>query len=232
MPQMRVASDVGGTFTDSVAYDPETGRLSVSKVSTTPENRAEGTVTGLRRALAMQHRVGADVAYVGHGMTTATNAVIQRRGARTAFITNEGFRDILLIGRQNRPSLYDLSVVRQEQIVPRDRCYTVRGRMDAAGCEIMPMDEHGLREVAGKLRADGVEAVCRGHAYDALVAFAGCDKTLPGMMMAMVRLNLPSVFMYGGSATPGLRQVFAQGERELRTCAAPKAKRKSWFRRA
>ena len=133
---MRVASDVGGTFTDSVAYDPETGRLSVSKVSTTPANRAEGTVVGLRRALEMQQRGGADVAYVGHGMTTATNAVIQRRGARTAFITNEGFRDILLIGRQNRPSLYDLSVVRQEQIVPRERCYTVRGRMDAAGCEI------------------------------------------------------------------------------------------------
>ena len=81
MPQMRVASDVGGTFTDSVAYDPETGRLSVSKVSTTPANRAEGTVTGLRHALAMQQRGGADVAYVGHVMTTATTAVIQRRGA-------------------------------------------------------------------------------------------------------------------------------------------------------
>ena len=167
MPQMRVASDVGGTFTDSVAYDPETGRLSVSKVSTTPANRAEGTVTGLRHALAMQQRGGADVAYVGHGMTTATNAVIQRRGARTGFITNEGFRDILLIGRQNRPSLYDLSVVRQEQIVPRERCYTVRGRMDAAGCEIIPMDEQGLREVAGKLRTDAVEAVAVTflHAY-------------------------------------------------------------------
>jgi len=167
MRQMRVASDVGGTFTDSVAYDPETGRLTVSKVSTTPENRAEGTVAGLRRALQMQARSGADVAYVGHGMTTATNAVIQRRGARTAFITNEGFRDILLIGRQNRPSLYDLSVVRQEQIVPRERCFTVRGRLDAAGCEIAPLDEAGLREIAAHLRADGVQAVAVTflHAY-------------------------------------------------------------------
>lgn len=164
---MRVASDVGGTFTDSVAYDPETGRLSVSKVSTTPSNRADGTVTGLRRALTIQGRTGADVAYVGHGMTTATNAVIQRRGARTAFITNEGFRDILLIGRQNRPSLYDLSVVRQEQIVPRERCHTVRGRMDAAGNAVVPLDEAGLRQVAARLRSDKVEAVAVTflHAY-------------------------------------------------------------------
>jgi N-methylhydantoinase A len=164
---MRVASDVGGTFTDSVAYDPETGRLTVSKVSTTPVNRAEGTVAGLRRALALQQRDGGDVAYVGHGMTTATNAVIQRRGARTAFITNEGFRDILLIGRQNRPSLFDLSIVRQEQIVPRERCHTVRGRMDAAGREIVPLDEVGLRTLAARLRDDAVEAVAVTflHAY-------------------------------------------------------------------
>lgn len=167
MHHMRVASDVGGTFTDSVAYDPETGRLTVSKVSTTPINRAEGTVAGLRRALALQQRDGGDVAYVGHGMTTATNAVIQRRGARTAFITNEGFRDILLIGRQNRPSLFDLSVVRQEQIVPRERCHTVRGRMDAAGREIVPLDEVGLRTLAARLRDDAVEAVAVTflHAY-------------------------------------------------------------------
>ena len=167
MHHMRVASDVGGTFTDSVAYDPETGRLTVSKVSTTPVNRAEGTVAGLRRALALQQRDGGDVAYVGHGMTTATNAVIQRRGARTAFITNEGFRDILLIGRQNRPSLFDLSIVRQEQIVPRERCHTVRGRMDAAGREIVPLDEVGLRTLAARLRDDAVEAVAVTflHAY-------------------------------------------------------------------
>ena len=167
MHHMRVASDVGGTFTDSVAYDPETGRLTVSKVSTTPINRAEGTVAGLRRALALQQRDGGDVGYVGHGMTTATNAVIQRRGARTAFITNEGFRDILLIGRQNRPSLFDLSVVRQEQIVPRERCHTVRGRMDAAGREIVALDEAGLRTLAARLRDDAVEAVAVTflHAY-------------------------------------------------------------------
>src|SRR3981189_3477413 len=104
-PRLRVASDVGGTFTDNLAYDEAAKRVTVAKVPTTPENRALGTVHGLRRALALQGREGGDVVYVGHGMTTATNAVIQRRGGRIGFITNEGFRDLLLIRRQDRPKL-------------------------------------------------------------------------------------------------------------------------------
>ena len=156
---IRVATDVGGTFSDSIAYDPDSGRITVAKVSTTPANPALGTMAGLARALSMQGRNGGDVEFVGHGMTTATNAVIQRTGARTAFITNAGFRDLLQIGRQNRPSLYDLSVVRNDQLVPRERCHTVAGRMDASGREIVPLDEPALQRVATRLREDGVQAV-------------------------------------------------------------------------
>lgn len=129
--RFRVASDVGGTFTDSIAYDEVNRSITVSKVSTTPANRALGTVEGLKRALAQQDATGADVAYVGHGMTTATNAVIQRKGAVTAFVTNHGFRDLLLIGRQDRPSLFDINRVRPPQLVPQELCYTAHGRMDA-----------------------------------------------------------------------------------------------------
>ena len=78
-------------------------------------------------------------------MTTATNAVFQRSGARIAFITNEGFRDLLLIGRQNRPSLYDIRKTRPQPLVAREDCHTVRGRLDPAGNEIVPLDEDGLR---------------------------------------------------------------------------------------
>src|SRR5262249_26505610 len=92
--KVRVASDVGGTFTDSIAYDPASRRIAVSKVPTTPEARDAGTVEGLRAALQQLGMDGGDVAYVGHGMTTATNAVIQRSGAATAFVTNHGFRDL------------------------------------------------------------------------------------------------------------------------------------------
>jgi N-methylhydantoinase A len=100
-------------------------------------------------------------------MTTATNAVIQRRGGRIAFVTNEGFRDLLLIGRQNRPSLYDIRRTRPEPLVARDDCHTVRGRLDPAGQEITPLDEDGLRHIAERLRTERIEAVaiCLLHAY-------------------------------------------------------------------
>lgn len=155
----RVASDVGGTFTDSIAYDAETRRITVSKVSTTPENRALGTAEGLRAALDLQGATGAQVAYVGHGMTTATNAVIQRNGAKTAFLTNAGFRDLLEIGRQNRPSLFDISVVRPEQLVPRELCFTAEGRLDHAGAELQPLNEADVRRAARQMAAEGVQSV-------------------------------------------------------------------------
>ena len=155
----RVASDVGGTFTDSIAYDAATRRVTVSKVSTTPRNRALGTAEGLRQALAAQGAGGAQVAYVGHGMTTATNAVIQRNGARTAFLTNAGFRDLLEIGRQNRPTLFDITVTRPEPLVPRALCFTAKGRIGPAGEEIEPLAEEDVRAAARAMAAAGVEAV-------------------------------------------------------------------------
>ncbi|MBV9827119.1 MAG: hydantoinase/oxoprolinase family protein [Alphaproteobacteria bacterium] len=165
--RLRVASDVGGTFTDNLAYDEASKTVTVAKVPTTPENRALGTVRGLLRALALQQRTGSDVAYVGHGMTTATNAVIQRTGGRTAFVTNEGFRDLLLIGRQNRPSLYDIRKTRPEPLVRRADSHTVRGRLDPQGHEVTPLDAAAVRALAGRLAADKVEAVaiCFLHAY-------------------------------------------------------------------
>src|SRR5215472_4428761 len=166
-PRLRVASDVGGTFTDNLAYDEAARRVTVAKVPTTPENRALGTVRGLRQALAAQGRDGGDVDYVGHGMTTATNAVIQRTGGRIAFITNEGFRDLLLIGRQDRPSLYDIRQTRPPPLVAREDCHTVRGRLDHRGNEVTPLDEDGLHAIAARLNGDKIEAValCFLHAY-------------------------------------------------------------------
>src|SRR5499426_3946675 len=164
---VRIASDVGGTFTDSIAYDPASRRLAVSKVPTTPAARDIGTVEGLRAALGRLGMTGSSVGYVGHGMTTATNAVIQRSGAKTAFVTNHGFRDLLLIGRQDRPSLYDIGVVRTPPLVPRELCYGIGGRLDAGGREIAPLDEAALAEAAADMRARDVEAVAVAflHAY-------------------------------------------------------------------
>ena len=165
--RLRVASDVGGTFTDNLAYDSVTRTVTVAKVPTTPHNRAIGTVEGLKRALALQGRSGAEVDYVGHGMTTATNAVIQRQGGRTAFVTNEGFRDLLSIGRQDRPSLYDLTKVRPEPLAARADSYAVAGRIGPDGREVTPLDEPGLAAIADEIRRTDVRAVaiCFLHAY-------------------------------------------------------------------
>ena len=165
--QIRIASDVGGTFTDSIAYDTKAREFRVSKVPTTPEDRALGTIAGLRAALTELGRSGADVSYVGHGMTTATNAIIQRTGARVAFVTNAGFRDLLEIGRQNRPRLYDHRVVRTPPVAERADRYSVGGRMDERGQELTALDEQALREVAKRIAATDVEAVgvCFLHAY-------------------------------------------------------------------
>lgn len=185
--QLRVASDVGGTFTDSIAYDEARRLITVSKVPTTPQNRAVGTVQGLRKALAEQGAAGDAVAYVGHGMTTATNAVIQRRGGRTAFLTNRGFRDLLLIGRQDRPSLFDPDHVRPPQLVPQELCYTADGRMDATGREITTLDLADVEAAASDMRARDVEAVAimflHSYANDAheRAAKAALERLLPGV---------------------------------------------------
>jgi N-methylhydantoinase A len=185
--KVRIASDVGGTFTDAIAYDPVSRRIAVAKVPTTPQARDIGTVDSLRGTLQQLGMTGAAVAYVGHGMTTATNAVIQRSGARTAFVTNAGFRDLLLIGRQDRPSLYDIDVVRARPLVPRELCYGIPGRLDAAGKEVTPLDESELVKAAADMRARGVEAVAIAflHAYanpaHELSAKAVLAQHLPGV---------------------------------------------------
>jgi N-methylhydantoinase A len=187
----RIASDVGGTFTDSIAYDPASGRIAVSKVPTTPEGREIGTVAGLRAALGGLGLTGTAVGYLGHGMTTATNAVIQRSGARTAFVTNRGFKDLLLIGRQDRPSLYDVAVVRNPPLVPRELCYGIGGRFDPGGREIEPLDEAGLAAAAADMLRRGVDAVAVTflHAYanpaHERAARALLERLLPGAAISI-----------------------------------------------
>ena len=102
----RLGVDIGGTFTDAILIDEETGRSRISKVPTTPTDPSEGFLAATDRILASAAADPGSLRYVVHGTTVATNAIIQRRIARTALITTEGFRDVLEIGRQIRPSLY------------------------------------------------------------------------------------------------------------------------------
>jgi N-methylhydantoinase A len=147
---IRVGVDVGGTFTDLVALDGT--RVATGKVPSTPEDQSEGVMHALEAIEA------GDVAAFAHGMTVATNALLERRGARTALVTTKGFRDLIELARQDRPSLYDLAERRPEPLVPRELRFTVQERMGPDG-ELEPLDEASLKEAVDALRDAEVDAV-------------------------------------------------------------------------
>jgi N-methylhydantoinase A len=137
--------DVGGTFTDVVVH-AEGHRPRAVKVPTTPGNQAEGVESGVREG-----RPDGDLGLLPHGTTTATNAVLERRIARTVFVTTDGFADVLEIGRQDRPALYDLSVVRPEPLVPRERVVTVVERMGPDGKPVVELTDDEIERVVGEV---------------------------------------------------------------------------------
>ena len=152
MGETRLGIDVGGTFTDLVALSE--GTLVTAKVPSTPRDQSEGVMNAIGAAEVEAASVGA----LAHGMTVATNALLERRGARMALVTTEGFRDVLEIARQNRASLYDLAMDRPPPLVPRELRFTVKERMGPEG-EIEPLDEESLGRAVEALEESGVEAV-------------------------------------------------------------------------
>src|SRR2546427_6761822 len=114
---------------------------------------------GLRTLLERAACTAAEVGYLAHGSTVATNAIVQRRLARTALITNDGFQDVLAIGTQMRRHVYDLWTPEPEPIVPRHLCVGVAGRIDAEGIVVGDLDEERVKQAAAGLRDEGVEAV-------------------------------------------------------------------------
>jgi N-methylhydantoinase A len=165
--KLRIAVDIGGTFTD-VAVSGETGGiLATAKTPTTPGNPTEGALTGARRVLGdLAVRFG-DVAGFIHGTTLATNALIERRGARVASVTTGGFRDILEIAYERRYSQYDINLEKPDLIVPRARCFTGPERISARGEALSPLDETAIDRLVGQIEASGAEAlaVCLLHSY-------------------------------------------------------------------
>jgi N-methylhydantoinase A len=153
----RIGVDVGGTFTDAVIVVDD--RVHIAKVRSTPERIEAGFMEGLRELLERAGTSARDVGYLAHGSTVATNAIVQRRLARTALITNDGFRDVLAIGTQMRTRVYDLWTAEPQPIVPRDLCVPVRGRIGAQGDIVEALDEQSVRDAAAVLRDQGAEAV-------------------------------------------------------------------------
>jgi N-methylhydantoinase A len=156
---LRIGIDIGGTFTDVVAFDPQTGRLETLKVSSTPHKPAEAVIQGLQAILTRTGRQPKDVTRLVHGTTVATNAVLEGKWAKTALVTTEGFRDVLEIGRQNRPELYNFFTQRPEPLVPRRWRFEVPERLDYRGRVLRPLDERAVEEIAKRLEREGIESV-------------------------------------------------------------------------
>ena len=155
----RIGVDSGGTFTDVCLFNDETGHVEVWKVSSTPDDPSRGIAQGVREGVAQVDAAPAEVGYFGHGTTVATNALIQHRGVPTALITTAGFRDLLEIGRQKRPDLYDLQADKEPVLVSRDLRLEVPERVRHDGTVETALDEDALRRIARQLRETGVKSV-------------------------------------------------------------------------
>jgi len=155
----RIGVDSGGTFTDVCLFEDETGRVEVWKVSSTPDDPSRGIAQGVEQGTSRVDARPEMVGYFGHGTTVATNALIQHRGVLTGLITSAGFRDLLEIGRQKRPDLYDLQVDKPPVLVARDLRLEVPERVTHDGSIETRLDEKAVREAACALRAADVKSI-------------------------------------------------------------------------
>lgn len=185
----RIGIDVGGTFTDFTMIDESVGNVKFHKVPSTPHDPSEAIERGIVDLLGM-HCITADqISHVGHGTTVATNLIIERKGSPVGLITTRGFRDILEIGRQTRPHLFDYAVGKPPALVPRMHRLEVDERMSARGKVLVPLDENAVRKAAETLRDAGIDAVtvCFLHAY--------CNPAHEQRAKAIVREVLPNAYL-------------------------------------
>lgn len=163
----KLGVDVGGTFTDLVLFDESDNSLRILKTSSTPHDMSVGVATGIRKVAERFDVTPSRLSYVIHGTTVATNAVLERKGSRTALLVTEGFRDVLHIGRQDRPSLYNWFIRRPDPLVPRHLRLEVPERILHTGEVLQPLDEQAVLEIGARLRREkvGTIAICFLHSY-------------------------------------------------------------------
>ncbi len=228
---LRVGVDTGGTFTDVVLMDEGDGSVLVAKVPSTPDDPSRAFLSGVRKALALAGREAGEVTFVAHGTTVATNALLERRGARTALVTTAGFRDVLEIRRMNRPPelLYDLRAALPPPLVPRRLRFEVPERMSYRGEVLVPLDEAAVEALAPSLA--GVESI----AVSLLFSYANAaherrvgeilEQRLPGVPVSLSSDVLPEFREYERTATttisayvrPLVAEYFVRSAERLRS---------------
>jgi N-methylhydantoinase A len=164
---VRIGVDVGGTFTDIVCFDEEAGLVTMLKLPSSPRQPNEAVIRGTLRILEQNGLKPSAVRFFIHGTTVATNTLLQRRGAYTALLATEGFRDVLQIMRQDRPRLYDYFVQRPEPLVPRNLRFEIKERMLYTGRPYLPLLLEPAKRVVAQIKQAGIldVAVCLLHSY-------------------------------------------------------------------
>ena len=198
--KLRLAADIGGTFTDVAAFDEKSKRLLLGKSLSTPRAMVEGIEAGVAKA-------GTTFAEAGlflHGSTVAINTMLERTGAKTALLTTRGFRDVYEIGRINRPDAYNLFFQKHVPLVPRQRCYEVTERLYADGRVHTPLAEAELHALADIFEREKVEAIA--------ILFLHCYRNPEHELRAkeILAQRLPHVFV---SASHELSQEYREFER-------------------
>src|SRR5437764_7259811 len=164
MSRYRVTVDTGGTFSDFVYLNEETGEVTIAKVPSTPHDPSRAILAGIELLLAKGARP-ADISYFCHGTTVGTNALLEGKGARTGLLVTEGFRGIYPVGEQARPygaALFDVMYDKPTMLAPQSLTGEVRERVDFRGTVLRDLDEAALRETVRSLKSLGIEslAVC------------------------------------------------------------------------
>ena len=161
----RIGVDIGGTFTD-VALERR-GRRFTSKVLTSTDDPALASMQAIEEVLALSETSPASVSVIIHGTTLATNAILERKGARTSFVTTDGFRDTVEIGTEGRPEQYDVNIIKPEPLVPRRRRFSVAERLNSRGEVLVALSEGELEALLPALDAAGTESLTIGfiHSY-------------------------------------------------------------------
>jgi N-methylhydantoinase A len=154
---LRLAADIGGTFTDVVLAGPD--RRTTIKVLTTPQAPEIAVIEGTQAVLREAGKRFSDIAVFVHGTTLATNAIIERKGAKTALVATQGFRDVIEIADESRFDQYDIFIEKPKPLVPRRLRFTVPERLDVHGGVRLPLDEQTVRAIASRLREERIESV-------------------------------------------------------------------------
>jgi N-methylhydantoinase A len=203
----RIGVDIGGTFTDLVMADAVSGRMFNEKVLTTPEDPSRGVLAGVELILKTNQVATADVEHVIHGTTLVANALIERKGVRTALVTTAGFRDVLEIAREWRYDIYDLFLTPVEPLVPRSLRFEVKERVGHDGGVIEPLDVAGVEQVAQRIAESGVEAVavCFLHSFKRadheLQTKRILQQRLPNVTVCVSSEVMPEIGEYERTAT-------------------------------